>query len=379
MKGIMNNTIVRDSIANVKVSIITPCLNSEKTIRQTIDCVLNQTYSNIEYIIIDGGSTDNTMEIIEEYLPLFNGRLKYVSEKDGGIYEAMNKGIRQAEGEIIGIINSDDWYERNAIENVVKCFANCYADVVYGKILKVTESGEKETYPIQDLCTIWYQMAIAHPAVFIKKSVYNQYGLFNEKYKISADYELLLRFYSQGLRFEFLDVVLTNFRVGGASQVDTIIGWQEGYAIAFQYVDQCPYKEKIIPVLKENYGFFLLENILKKKPSVFGNMLKDFFGRDLQEIVIFGAGDWGKKCYTALAQTDIFVKYFLDNNENESKVFDGKKVLRPSNIKCGDAYVLIAVRHYDNEIMLQLKSLHITRVVSIKQIVQRYLSNTGVM
>ena len=206
----------------------------------------------------------------------------------------------------------------------------------------------------------------------IKKIVYKQYGLFNENYKISADYELLLRFYSQGLRFEFLDVVLTNFRVGGASQVDTILGWQEGYAIAFRYIDQCPYKKKIIPVLKENYGFFLLENILKKKPSDFCNMLKDFWGKELQEIVIFGAGDWGKKCYTALAQTDIFVKYFLDNNESKSKVFDGKKVLKPSNIKCGDDYVLIAVRDHDNEIMLQLKSLHITRAISIKQIVQRY-------
>ncbi len=94
-----------------KVSIVTPCLNSEKTIRDTIESVLYQTYKNIEYIIVDGSSTDNTVKIIKEYLPKFHGRMKFVSEKDNGIYNAMNKGIKMSSGNIIGIINSDDYYE----------------------------------------------------------------------------------------------------------------------------------------------------------------------------------------------------------------------------------------------------------------------------
>ena len=103
----------------MKISIITPCLNSAKTIRQTIESVLNQTYHNIEYIIVDGASMDGTLEIIQEYEPQFQGRLHYVSEPDHGIYDAMNKGIRMSHGNVIGIINSDDYYEQDAVEKMV--------------------------------------------------------------------------------------------------------------------------------------------------------------------------------------------------------------------------------------------------------------------
>ena len=99
----------------MKISIITPCLNSAKTIRQTIESVLNQTYQDIEYIIVDGASTDGTLEIIQEYEDQFQGRMQYVSEPDNGIYDAMNKGIRMSHGNVIGIINSDDFYEEDAV------------------------------------------------------------------------------------------------------------------------------------------------------------------------------------------------------------------------------------------------------------------------
>lgn len=102
-----------------KVSIITPCLDSEKTIRRTIESVLYQTYKNIEYIIVDGGSGDKTLEIVRTYQPLFEGRMRWVSEPDKGIYDAMNKGIRMSHGQIIGIINSDDYYVSNAVEQVI--------------------------------------------------------------------------------------------------------------------------------------------------------------------------------------------------------------------------------------------------------------------
>lgn len=104
----------------MKVSIITPCLNSEKTIKDTMESVLKQTYKNIEYIVVDGGSTDGTMEIVKAYHSRFHGRMKYVSEKDNGIYEAMNKGIKLSSGRIIGIINSDDYYQYDAVSNIVE-------------------------------------------------------------------------------------------------------------------------------------------------------------------------------------------------------------------------------------------------------------------
>ena len=109
----------------MKISIITATYNSAKTLRDTIESVLNQTYDNIEYIIVDGGSKDDTLEIIKEYEPKFNGRLKWISEKDNGIYDAMNKGIGLASGEVVGILNSDDLYvNRNVIHDIINEFQN---------------------------------------------------------------------------------------------------------------------------------------------------------------------------------------------------------------------------------------------------------------
>ena len=119
----------------MKVSIITPCLNSEKTIRETIESVLNQTYLNIEYIIVDGGSTDNTLTIIREYIPLFRGRLHVISEKDDGIYDAMNKGIKKSHGQLIGIINSNDYYDYNIHER--KGFVNRKIGIITVFLLKI--------------------------------------------------------------------------------------------------------------------------------------------------------------------------------------------------------------------------------------------------
>lgn len=117
---------------NVKVSVITPCFNSEKTIQKTLESVLNQTYNNYEYIIIDGKSTDKTLQIIEKYKPLFGEKIQVYSEPDKGIYDAMNKGIMKASGDIIGIVNSDDYYELDALENMVNEVPDDKYFILYG-------------------------------------------------------------------------------------------------------------------------------------------------------------------------------------------------------------------------------------------------------
>ena len=126
-----------------KVSIITVCYNSSMTIRRTFDSVLNQTYADIEYIVVDGASTDGTIEIIKEYEPLFEGRMCWISEKDNGIYDAMNKGISMAEGELIGIINSDDYYEPDAVECMVNAMTNDKYQILYGS-MRTWKNGEEE-------------------------------------------------------------------------------------------------------------------------------------------------------------------------------------------------------------------------------------------
>ena len=127
---------------NVKVSIITVSFNSVKTIEQTIKSVINQTYKSIEYIIIDGASTDGTQQVIEKYKDRISF---YVSEKDDGLYYAMNKGIEHASGDIVGIINSDDWYVEDAVENMVVCMLETDADLAYGKVVNINTDGREET------------------------------------------------------------------------------------------------------------------------------------------------------------------------------------------------------------------------------------------
>lgn len=198
-----------------KVSIITPCLNSESTIRQTIESVLNQTYKNIEYIIIDGKSTDKTLDIIREYIPLFGGRLHYISEKDHGIYDAMNKGIKVSTGSLIGIINSDDFYEYNAVENIVNNMVDREYQVIYGYCRTISKDGKigiiKTEYKKLN------QSMIPHPTCFVLRKVYQDFGMFLNIFKIAGDYEFMVRLYNKNqVIFTQVKTIIANFRLGGA-------------------------------------------------------------------------------------------------------------------------------------------------------------------
>lgn len=198
------------------VSIITPCLNSEKTIRDTIESVLHQTYPQIEYIVVDGGSADNTLEIIREYYPLFHGRMKYVSEKDKGIFNAMNKGIRMSRGQLIGILNSDDFYEKNAVERMAGSYEEGTYQVLYG-FMRVMER-KRECYVCRDSHHMLMKTMIPHPTCFVSRNIYQDFGLYREGFKMASDYELMLRVNRTGkVSFQCIPEVITNFQQGGAS------------------------------------------------------------------------------------------------------------------------------------------------------------------
>lgn len=205
----------------MKVSIITATYNSAKTIVDTILSVNSQDYESIEHIIIDGKSKDNTIELIKN-TP--NRVVKIISESDKGIYDAMNKGIALATGDIIGILNSDDFYtSSDVISNIVSIFLQGKYDGIYGDLEYVDEKDTNKVIRywkskpyIEGLFKKgWHP---AHPTFFVRKEVYDKFGNFNLKYKIGADYEIMLRFIEKNkIRVGYIPNVLVRMRIGGAS------------------------------------------------------------------------------------------------------------------------------------------------------------------
>lgn len=219
---------------DVFITVITVCYNSEKTIEKTLKSMLSQTYSNYEYLIIDGKSTDGTLKILHQYEPLFRGRMKIYSEEDRGIYDAMNKGIIKASGDLIGMVNSDDYYESDALEIMAKemeNISNPYV-VLYGFQRNFRKEKEVKTFLYHH--DFLKNQMITHPTCFVTPQVYRDLGLFNTKYKSSADYEFMLRIYdTKKVYFQPVYKIISNFREGGMSGSQT--GYRETLQLQLKY------------------------------------------------------------------------------------------------------------------------------------------------
>ena len=213
-------------------SIITPCFNSEKTIERTLESVLKQTCQDYEYIIIDGASTDKTLDIINSYKSKFNGKMHVVTEPDNGIYDAMNKGIKLAQGKIVGIVNSDDFYEKTCLENVLKKYdVNVLYQIIYGMMRTVNEEGKELAIKFNHHRNMQTEM-INHPACFVTKALYDKYGYYNTQYKSAADFDFMLRMLNQKeVKFIPDYHIYTNFTYGGMS--GSYIGIQEDNEVRF--------------------------------------------------------------------------------------------------------------------------------------------------
>lgn len=199
------------------VTIITVAYNSEKTISKTIESVLNQSYSNIEYIIVDGASTDDTLTVAKSYIDSFNekkGRvLKIISEPDKGMYDALNKGAKMATGEIVGQINADDWYETDAVEKMVAFYEKENYDVAWGNIKIYKTTGEIIKYA--KIGKIWTTTGWCHPAMFSKRTVLLEfpYALDN----MYDDFEYITRVYLAKKKICTLNELISDFNFGGMS------------------------------------------------------------------------------------------------------------------------------------------------------------------
>ncbi len=221
----------------MKFSIITPTYNSEKTVLDTVESIARQNYSDLEYIVVDGTSTDNTMNLILSYKDKIN--LKYISERDKGIYDAMNKGIKMATGDIIGILNSDDFYfDNNILSKINSLFeTDSSIDAVYGDLVYVNNNNTKKQtrfwkageYNENKLDNGWI---IPHPTFFVKREVYEKSNkIFDTTFDLAADYELLIRLLKiQKIKVKYIPEILVSMREGGASASSLkqrIKGWKE--------------------------------------------------------------------------------------------------------------------------------------------------------
>lgn len=240
----------------MKVSLITATYNSSKTVSETIESVLSQDYNDFEHIFVDGLSKDNTLEIISSYEKRYEGRLKVISEKDNGIYDAMNKGIANATGDIIGILNSDDILAcPHALSDFVKKFKEENCDAVYSDLTFM--DAETMSIPVRKWISKKGNYKLGwhppHPTLYIKKDVYKAVGKFDTGYKIAADYDFMLRLMKSNARLGYVPKTLIYMRSGGVS-TNGLSGYinnlKESHAVLKKNKIPCAFCVDVIRILK---------------------------------------------------------------------------------------------------------------------------------
>lgn len=207
----------------MKISIVTATYNSAKTIQHTIDSLLSQSYTDWEHIIIDGASGDDTLTIVRQNEPQYANRLRYISEKDDGIYNAINKGIDMATGDVIGILNSDDILADNdVLQQIADTFEKTQAQVVYGDLVyckgdTIVRYWKSNAFNYKQLKFGWMP---AHPTFYCRREIYDTLGHYDEHLHISADYDFMLRTLTHNYRAVYLPKVLVKMQMGGISNRD---------------------------------------------------------------------------------------------------------------------------------------------------------------
>lgn len=220
-----------------KISIITISYNSKNTIERTFESVLKQSYRPLEYVLIDGGSNDGTVDLINAYIDVFEKEgieISYVSEKDHGISDAFNKGILRASGTIIGITNSDDCIAEDVLKKVAETFDD-RTDVLCGDCVWNDEKNNISYIrksKIEKLNKLKYEMVLMHPTCYVRKEAYKKYGTFDIELKYVMDKDLMARFYKNGAVFKYIPIVISEMSSGGVSDLNYMKVFEEGVIVA---------------------------------------------------------------------------------------------------------------------------------------------------
>lgn len=351
----------------MKISIVTVCYNSAETIERTIKSVIGQDFDKVEYIVIDGGSTDGTVDVIKRY----EENISYwVSEEDSGIYDAMNKGIEHATGDVIAFLNSDDWYEENILGEIARRFKEPQLQILCGDMY--CHKGETVTrYHVSEQKgrqAMRFEMGYPHQAMFVRTDLFNRYGKFNTQYQITADYDWLLRVYDRHVKIGITDRVLTNFRYGGVSTRTDLIDQQieERRQVALLGLERnqeltMDEKEQWRLRIENNYVESkygskvdrIMEKIMVGEDADVLRMAKKFFCRS--EYEVFGCGAIFEELRTVLNNMGVSVIKLWDNDKKKwGKSIDGIKIGDPGDMKAGQSMIIIASTNYEQEMEEQL-------------------------
>lgn len=346
----------------MKVSIVTVCYNSESTIRKTIESVLNQEYDEVEYIIIDGGSVDGTLDIIKEY----NDKIAYwCSEKDHGIYDAMNKGIRVSKGDIIAFMNSDDWYyDSSVFQKVIACFEESNADIVYGDCIILYGNVDKKyvyfTAEDKKLEALYFTLPFCHQSIFMRRSMFDVLGVYNINYKVAADYEWILRAYISNAKFQYISECICCFRAGGYSCKSQIAAAEELRNISLSMLPKAKrelYYDNILQTYENKKINSIIYGVLMDDEQTI-KIAKECLKKYDKKIILLGAGMRGNRMKIILGKIGVHVIAFMDNNKNKwGTSIEGIKVEKPYFISDDNAKIILTMSGYHNEVKEQLIKL----------------------
>lgn len=339
---------------NLKFSVITVAYNSETTIEKTICSVITQKYSNIEYIIVDGKSTDQTVDIIKKYEPYIT---KWVSEPDQGIYDAMNKGISMASGDIISFLNSDDWYEEGIFERLEELFMTKKCDAVSGSIF-LWHDGKKawDYHIIEEKERLFTRMIYAHPATFARRNVFDQYGVFDLKYKIVADYDWFFRIQLANVDIFRTDEKFANYSLDGVSSKGTLNQIKEEYSIRTKYASFIENEKRkqidkdIEAVLDDAVDRYINTNFLTITSKNRASLVRKLFEKS-NKWSVFGAGIRLKSTLDFLEQIGIEINCVYDNRIVNTEQY-GYRII--SFEQYTGEYLVISTEKYYDEIKQQL-------------------------
>lgn len=332
----------------MKISIITVCFNSADTLEKAIKSVIDQDYSDKEYIIVDGGSTDGTVDVIKRYEKHIT---KWISEPDKGIFDAMNKGISMATGDVIAFLNSDDWYMDSVLSVIGSTFMENDCDCVCCDNFVVTKNGDTKYYDASGFSVedMYKQMIYYHSAIFAKKKLFHKQNNFNLGYKIAADYDWMLRNVVKGSKIFYLHKPIFTFCYGGVSSVNEVECAREARAIALHYLSKD--RQKYLKDINNRYYEIVIS-------QANGNWMNKRLGEVLnlkKPIIIWGAGNRGRQFLTHMIDADIQVMCVVDGDENKwNSQLEHVDIKSPSVLIGVECNLIITPKGYGDEIRQQI-------------------------